>query len=83
MTFAEFMVFFVKMLFAAFALYLVSEVVKTYIKHKYSKEVVEAEKEKKSDSLTTYMFRRDDRWNTTYSMILEHVILYTVKWVFC
>ena len=49
MTFAEFMVFLVKMLFAAFALYLLSEVVKTYIKHKYSKEVVEAEKEKKCE----------------------------------
>lgn len=57
----EFLYFLVKMGFGAFALYLLSEVVKTYITHKYSKEVVEAEKEKKSDSLATYMFRRDDR----------------------
>lgn len=41
--------------------YFTCEVIKTYIKCKYSKEVVEAEKGKKSDSLATYMFRRDDR----------------------
>ena len=57
----EFLKFLVKVVAGVAVFYLVCEVIKTYIKCKYSKEVVEAEKDRKSDSLATYMFRRDDR----------------------
>ena len=61
MTFSEFMVFLVKSGVVVAVMYFLCEVVKTYITCKYSKEVVEAEKERKSDSLASYMFRKDNR----------------------
>lgn len=61
MKFSEFMVFLVKSAMVVAVMYFLCDVVKTYITCKYSKEVVEAEKDRKSDSLASYMFRKDNR----------------------
>jgi hypothetical protein len=55
------MVFLVKAIGFVICFYFICDVVKTYISKKYNKDVIEAERGKKSDSLATYMFRRDDR----------------------